>query len=214
MRRLPFKSIALSSSIFLGIVAALTIARLSPQDGEMSAYPIPRPVDLEGLVERADVIVSANLSATNGSFLFTGYNSNGTAISPSSPTPDPGGGTPMPYFSLAAYDYPINVTTTYLDDGVVASGTPFSYRSVGAPLEMANSDVATDELLYFIGPNPDGTYATFSANCEILDLSGTDVVCAESGDVWDGANGMSPAQFIPALQTEIASQYPTPTPTP
>lgn len=215
MKRIgPKLAVMLASSILAGAAVALFIARPKPEAGRLAAFPIPPAADLKELVERADVIVSAELSATYGAFMFAGYDLNGMPIIFDTPTASPGDAAPQLDFTLPAYDYPINVITTYLDNGVVAAGQGFDYRSVGAPLQMANSVVISDTLLYFIGPNPDGTtYATFG-HCEILDLSGSHVLCAQTGDVWGGANGMSPAQFIPALQTEIAVQHPTPTPTP
>lgn len=196
----------------LGVVAAVLLHSIAAKAPPEHFYPLPQPFDLEELVERAEVIVSAELTASNGVLMFAGYDSNGNPIIPATPTASPGAATPLPYAALPAYDYPVNVVTTYLDDGVIVGGEGFDLRWIGAL--NTYEDPTANEFLYFLRSNSDGTYGTFGRSCEILDLSESDVLCADTGEEWDGAGGLSSSQFIPALQTEIAIQNPSPTPTP
>jgi hypothetical protein len=123
--------------------------------------------------------------------------------------------TPEPGDTVLMTDYDLSVSSTLLDDGIIAgNGTPRLRLVDGG--DVYAGDILSKTYLYFLNKNPDSTYGLFSGGCSRFDTSGNVIACSRvnSSSYYGPAEGMTGQQFVYAVETTIALGTATPTVTP
>lgn len=210
--------------IVLGALAGM-VFQPDPQssklrtNGSFAALRLPEPTNIATLVASADIIVEAEIGSFGSPTEFAGYNSQGTMIPVSTPSPGPFASTPGPGFGLVTTNLVVdNVSNTIRDcDGVVATPNAVIVRMPGvvpSGTAAVATDVASDypmgaensSFLFFLSRNPDSTYGLRHGPCSRL-LLATEAACSDgSGTQLSFMSGVASTAFVNAVATEVTVQ--------